>query len=158
MLTFTLPSPSFVFVVCALLWHFYADFILASSTATATAACQRNLLKIYLSAQLLQRCHPSHCVASPLPQLTRALFVCAVMQLITHTRRTLHAHLHVVYPPKKKKERYMKLFTLPAARCPLSRSLALLWVAQRGIYNAFLMVLKMFPLRFALQLCQQRLN
>lgn len=50
----------------------------------------------------------------------------------------------------------MKLFTLPAAR-----SLALLHcfvVAQRGIYNAFLMVLKMFPLRFALQLCQQRLN
>lgn len=113
-----------------------------------------NLL-ICTVAAAWQRCHSR----IALPPLSRSHSLCVCCHAINHThihthmRRTLHAHLHVVYPPKKNQERYMKLFTpLSLSLYPLSFSLLLCCC---GIYNAFLMVLKMFPLRFALQ---QRLN
>lgn len=98
----TLPSLTVCCWFLLVLWHFYADFILASkravnsaatatttATATSTAACQRNLLKIYLSAQLLLL---GSVATRALPSfLSRALtlYVCAVMQLITH----IYAHI-----------------------------------------------------------------
>lgn len=105
-----------------------------------------NLL-ICTVAAAWQRCHSR----IALPLLSRSHSLCVCCHAINHThiraymRRTLHAHLHVVYPPKKTKRDTWNYL-------PLSFSLLLCCC---GIYNAFLMVLKMFPLRFALQ---QRLN
>lgn len=127
----TLPSLTVCCWFLLVLWHFYADFILASkravnsaatatttATATSTAACQRNLLKIYLSAQLLLLGSVATLALPSLFSRALTLYVCAVMQLITHICDAHFMHIYTSFTHQKKPREIHEIIYTPLSPLP----------------------------------------